>query len=72
MVNRINSLKEGNFEEIQLNEGQGILFDKEDDQLYLVNFYDEDHTTIKMTKAISFESACHLASTWLDMTPTVA
>lgn len=72
MLQTINNLKEGNFDEIPLNAGQGIMFDKEDDQLYLVNFFDEEHTTIKSTKAIGSDVAYHLACTWLGTASTVA
>lgn len=64
-MERITSLITGKINEIQINLGQGLLYDQTADQIYLVNFEDDEHTVIQKAVVISFERASNLASQWL-------
>lgn len=65
-TNYLRNLLNGDIDEIYINRGQGILYDGEEDAIYLVDFDDDDddHQYIQATHKISSETAKHIIIRW--------
>lgn len=53
----LNRLKRGDFDELVINAGQGIMYDEDNEELWLISFHDKAHDIIKTRKVISDEVA---------------